>query len=194
MDKQLTSKLQAWLALPANQRDIETGRMLILQLTRSQVLAINFARRPATFMPHVEYQLNKHLSLRIQNATHATVVEMRKQAKTISTVHKLDAELPGPKNAAKLKRIEKTDEFQKGKRTDHDSLPEDIKQCYADNLDLMRRMRECHTRIAIFAEKEATNDPTICKDSDIYPFLQELIECDKQYHANWEKYDAAPKA
>lgn len=190
----LLERTQAWLALPANQRNINEGATLVLQAVRNRILADNLKRLPARFMPHAEYQLQKYVQMVADHATHVTVTAMRQKAATISTVHKLGEDLPGPKNAAKAKRIEKLPDFQKGKRPDHDSLPEEIQKCYVDNLDLMRRMRECHTRIAIFAEKEANGDPTICKDSDIYPFLQELIECDKQYHTNWEKYDAAPKA
>ncbi|MDE5843677.1 MAG: hypothetical protein K2H35_08090 [Muribaculaceae bacterium] len=35
----------------------------------------------------------------------------------------------------------------KGKRVDHDSLPDEIKAKYVENLSLLQRMRELHLRL-----------------------------------------------
>lgn len=73
---------------------------------------------------------------------------------------------------------------QKGKRLDHDSLPDDIKAKYVENLSLLQRMRELHLRLRSLSLENAT-----CPDSERYPFLKELISLDKKLHANWEAYD-----
>lgn len=191
MDKQLTNKLQAWLNTPAADRDIETGRILVLQLTRSQILARNFQVRPKVFMPRVEYELNKFLKLRLADMTHAQVSVLKSQAKTIAQVHHLADPLPCTERTPVTKRIEKTEEFKKGKRRDHDQLPEEARAAYIENLDIMRRMREAHSRLVIVLEEAEKGNKTICPDSDAFPFAQEIVKLDKQYHANWRLYDEA---
>ena len=76
------------------------------------------------------------------------------------------------------------EEFKKGKRADHDALPVEIQALYAQNLSIMQQMRRCHTQLQLLSVEHST-----CPDSERYPFLKELIDLDKQYHANWEQYD-----
>ncbi len=78
----------------------------------------------------------------------------------------------------------KADEQPKGKRADHDALPDDIKAKYVENLSILQRMRELHLRLRSLSLDSAT-----CPDSERYPFLKELISLDKKLQANWEAYD-----
>ena len=45
-------------------------------------------------------------------------------------------------------------------------------------------MRRLHMQLQLLSVENST-----CPDSERYPFLKELIDLDKQYHANWEQYD-----
>jgi beta-phosphoglucomutase-like phosphatase (HAD superfamily) len=74
--------------------------------------------------------------------------------------------------------------FKKGKREDHDQLPEDIQALYVENLSLLQQMRELHLQL-----RNLSLDNVTCPDSERYPFLKELINLDKRMHANWDKYD-----
>ena len=76
------------------------------------------------------------------------------------------------------------DEHKTGKRIDHDSLPDEIKVKYVENLSILQRMRELHLKL-----RSLSLDTAPCPDSERYPFLKELIELDKKMHANWEEYD-----
>ena len=76
------------------------------------------------------------------------------------------------------------EEFRKGKRADHDQLPEEIQARYVENLDLLRRMREVHLKLRSLSTEQVS-----CPDSERYPFLKELIALDKQLHENWNIYD-----
>jgi len=60
------------------------------------------------------------------------------------------------------------EEPQKGKRSDHDQLPEDIQAKYVENLSLLQRMRELHLRLRTMSTEDST-----CPDSERYPFLKE---------------------
>ena len=74
--------------------------------------------------------------------------------------------------------------FKAGKRADHDSLPDEIKALYVENLDLVHRMRELHLKLRTMSTADSA-----CADSDRYPFLKEFIKLDKKLHDNWNVYD-----
>ena len=78
----------------------------------------------------------------------------------------------------------KRTELQRGKRADHDELPDEIKQLYVDNADILRKMRECHVRLRMISPETST-----CPDSDRFPFAKEIISLDTLYRENWNRYD-----
>ena len=122
----------------------------------------------------MEYQLQKYYNFRVQALTHAQVEEMAAQVQTIADEHHLtDDASTVPEDERRL-----------GKREDHDSLPDEIKAKYVENLSLLQRMRELHLRLRSLSLDNAT-----CPDSERYPFLKELITLDKKLHSNWEEYD-----
>ena len=76
------------------------------------------------------------------------------------------------------------DERRLSKREDHDSLPDEIKAKYVENLSLLQRMRELHLRLRSLSLDNAT-----CPDSERYPFLKELISLDINCTQTGEAYD-----
>lgn len=174
MDIKLTQRIQDWLEATPADRSIEEGAEIVLKLTGNRFMCQNILGRKDYKM--VEYQLRKYLPQRLQQITHEEVEQMKKQAATIAEEHHLDT----------IRKSAKTtpEEWKKGKREDHDSLPEDIQALYAENLTLLHRMRECHLQ----ARKIALADKP-CADCDIYPFVKELVELDKRLHSNWQAYD-----
>lgn len=174
MDIKLTQRIQDWLEAAPADRSIEEGAEIVLKLTGNRFMCQNILGRKDYKM--VEYQLRKYLPQRLQQVTHKEVEQMKKQAAKIAEEHHLDT----------IRKSAKTtpEEWKKGKREDHDSLPEDIQALYAENLTILHRMRECHLQ----ARKIALADKP-CADCDIYPFVKELIELDKRLHSNWQAYD-----
>lgn len=177
MDLEFTTKLQEWLNTPSDKRDNGEGALLLLKLNHNQImyrnLVININSKKTGDI--LEYQLTKWLNLRLQNQTHAVVEEMAASVEKIAVKEKLT--IP-PDN---------TEGFTKGKRADHDSLPAEIQACYVENLPILQRMREVHLRLRLMSEDQG--DGKICKDSDRYPYLKEIIELHKQYLENWKMYD-----
>lgn len=174
MDIKLTQRIQDWLEATHADRSIEEGAEIVLKLTGNRFMCQNILGRKDYKM--VEYQLRKYLPQRLQQVTHEEVEQMKKQAAAIAEEHHLDT----------IRKSAKTtpEEWKKGKREDHDSLPEDIQALYAENLTILHRMRECHLQ----ARKIALADKP-CADCDIYPFVKELVELDKRLHSNWQAYD-----
>ena len=168
-NSELIPKVKEWLDANPDERDLAAGALLVLQLTNNRIMYQNFMRRPKQYASRIEYELKKKYNFYLQQLTHEQVLEMGKQVEVISKEHNLPNE---------------HEEFKKGKRADHDALPVEIQALYAQNLSIMQQMRRLHTQLQLLSVENST-----CPDSERYPFLKELIELDKQYHANWEQYD-----
>lgn len=168
-NSELIPKVKEWLDANPDERDLAAGALLVLQLTNNRIMYQNFMRRPKQYASRIEYELKKKYQFYLQQLTHEQVAEMGKQVEVIAKEHNLPNE---------------HEEFKKGKRADHDALPVEIQALYAQNLSIMQQMRRCHTQLQLLSVEHST-----CPDSERYPFLKELIDLDKQYHANWEQYD-----
>jgi hypothetical protein len=161
---ELIPKVKEWLDANPDERDLAAGALLVLQLTNNRIMYQNFMRRPKQYASRIEYELKKKYQFYLQQLTHEQVLEMGKQVEVISKEHNLPNE---------------HEEFKKGKRADHDALPVEIQALYAQNLSSMQQMRRLHTQLQLLSVENST-----CPDSERYPFLKELIDLDKQYHAN----------
>lgn len=169
-DPKFTEKLQAWLNTPDKEKDYAEGAILLLQLSGNQIMYRNISVNPRGKAEFITGKLQQYLKFRLQQLTHKEVVEMQKKVEVI------------------VKETVKPDEefadFKAGKRADHDQLPEEVQALYAENLDIVHRMREVHLQLRKLSLENAT-----CPDSERYPFLKELIALDKKLHENWDTYD-----
>lgn len=107
MDNKLTQQIADWLNTPRAQRDINDGAMMLLRLNNNRFLYANILRRPDKFADKLEYELRKHLRIRLDNMTMADVVRLEAQVipaaeKTLAippAVISTDDELPEAKVA-----------------------------------------------------------------------------------------------
>ena len=177
--EQFTAKMQSWLDKPKEQRDLEEGALLLLQLTNNKIMYRNITRNIASHADYIEFMIKRYLNYRLQNITHEQVEVMQKKVDLISATHSLESteQQSGEKSPSS--------EWKSGKRADHDTLPSEIQALYVENASIMKRMRELHLKLRTLSGAEAT-----CPDSDRYPFLKEIISLDKQYHNNWKLYDS----
>lgn len=180
MNHDFTKQLQQWLQTPEEDRDYEKGALYLLQLSNNRIQYNNLVRniKSEQNRKFIEYQLQKYTNFRVQQLTKAEVTEMSRQVDMIAKEHQLDQESKRSSDA------EQGDGFKTGKRQDHNNLPDEVKALYVENLNILHRMREVHLRLRLLSTEDAT-----CPDSERYPFLKELIELDKKYHANWKVYD-----
>ena len=162
-------KVKAYLDAKPEERNLEEGALMVLQLTNNRIMYQNFMRRPKQYASRIEYELRKKYQFYLQQVTHEEVKEMSAQVEHIVEEHHITSE---------------NEEFKKGKRVDHDALSVEIQALYAENLSIMQQMRRLHTQLQLLSVENST-----CPDSERYPFLKELIALDKRYHANWEQYD-----
>lgn len=174
IDLELTPKIKEWLETEPSKRDLMKGAELLLRITRNRIMYANITRNIARHAGTIEYHLNKIYKARLADITHAEVRSMMVKVEAISD----SRGLANPDGSSK-----KT-ELQRGKRADHDELPDEIKQLYVDNADIMRKMRECHVRLRMITPENST-----CPDSDRYPWAKEIIALDTLYRENWNRYD-----
>ena len=170
MDNKFTELIKQWLETPSNQRDYSVGALYLLKLSGNQIMYRNIVAQLDRRHEFVDYQIQKYYNFRVQALTHAQVEEMQQKVDVIVAEH--------------ISLAANADEHKTGKRDDHDSLPDDIKAKYVENLSILQRMRELHLKL-----RSLSLDTAPCPDSERYPFLKELIELDKKMHANWEEYD-----
>lgn len=170
MDNKFTELIKQWLETPSNQRDYSVGALYLLKLSGNQIMYRNIVAQLDRRHEFVDYQIQKYYNFRVQALTHAQVEEMQQQVDVIVAEH--------------ISLAANADEHKTGKRIDHDSLPDEIKAKYVENLSILQRMRELHLKL-----RSLSLDTAPCPDSERYPFLKELIELDKKMHANWEEYD-----
>lgn len=172
LDNKFTELIQKWLETPNDERDYSVGALYLLKLSGNQIMYRNIMANPTSKAEFIEYNIRKYYNFRVQALTHYQVEEMQKQVDVIAQEHfSLEEENPAK-------------DFKKGKREDHDSLPDEIQALYVENLSIVQRMREVHLKLRSLSTDNAT-----CPDSERYPFLKELIELDKRLHSNWEQYD-----
>ncbi len=170
MDHKFTEQIKQWLETPEAERDYVVGALYLLKLSGNQIMYRNIISQIDRRHDFVDYQLQKYYNFRVADLTRAQVEEMEQQVEAIVAEH--------------IPLAAKADEQPKGKRADHDALPDDIKAKYVENLSILQRMRELHLRL-----RSLSLDNVTCPDSERYPFLKELISLDKKLHANWEAYD-----
>lgn len=170
MDNKFTELIKQWLETPSNQRDYSVGALYLLKLSGNQIMYRNIVAQLDRRHDFLDYQIQKYYNFRVQALTHAQVEEMQQQVDVIVAEH--------------ISLAANADEHKTGKRIDHDSLPDEIKAKYVENLSILQRMRELHLKL-----RSLSLDTAPCPDSERYPFLKELIELDKKMHANWEEYD-----
>lgn len=175
LDNKLTEAIKKWLNTAPDERDIIVGATILLQLNRNRAMFNTITRKPEREGDRVEYELRKHLRIRLDNLTTSDVVKMEKKvmpavAEVISNppVITTDNELPEARSA-------------RGRRSDHASLPADIQHLWDNNINLYHKIK------LLFEELKSMESAMPC---DRYERLKLLDEADKTYRANLATYDA----
>ena len=167
MDYKFTEKIRTWLDTPVNERSIEEGATLLLQLNRNRILHQNIIRRGAKMMPKLEYELKKHLRIRDDGKTLREVVSMEKEVMPVVE-----------------KMVAKPEAEHAGKRADHDELPAEIQQLWEGNFERYAKIK------ALFEELKAMEKLQPC---DRYEKLKLLNEAEKAYREALADYDGYVK-
>lgn len=163
-DNAFTESMRRWL--DDENRDYNVGATILFRLRANPIEFRKCSADPEGNAEYIFAQVKKFYDFRVADIPHDHVVQQVSKAESIVT--QIDSQ-----------------ETRSGKRADHDSLPDNIKKCYVDNLDLMRRISDAHAKIRLIIASNAS-----CKDIDLLPFANQIIELDKRRLKNWKTYDS----
>lgn len=171
-EPELTEGMRRYLEADPAERDHADGARIFLRIS-GLVHVYNQIMRggPDNFAPFLESKLRNYYEFRLARMTHEQVAEL--SAKADSAVGTADS---------------KEEELRAGKRKDHDSLPEDVRAAYVEALNCLNKERELHLQIRRLALHEAT-----CPDSELYPFVKEIVRLDERRLELWKLYDSYVK-
>lgn len=159
-DPILTSQISDWLNASPKQRSLEDGALLLLRLNANRIMYQMILRN--RLAEKLEYELQKHLNIRLHGLTRAEVAKVERQV------------MP------RLKKELANGEEYRGRRADHDSLPDKVKALYERNGTRWRQMHR------IFETLKTMRDAQPC---DRHELVHQLVQLDDAYRTDWEKYD-----
>lgn len=152
-DPKFTEKLKKWFDCEHTDANIREGALLLLQMNNNRHLyqLINFD--PQGKLELLKYELQKHLNYRIEGMT---IDDVRNYDKAVTPVLQtaVDKTSEADKIAKQLAphlpvvESENLDSIMpsaivaKGKRTDHDQLPENIQAIWDNNCALWKKIKE----------------------------------------------------
>lgn len=172
LDEKFTKAMQKWLMQRQEQRSLEEGALLLLRINRNQRLYSNIIRKKD--FQKLEYELNKHLKIRLEGLTREQVAQMeRTELPRIKET--LEKNAPAISTDADYNKATND-----GKRPDHDTLPEQVQRLYDRNGELYFKMK------SLFETLKTMEDQQPC---DRHELLVQLAEMDREYRENWNTYD-----
>lgn len=151
--------------------DIIAGATMLLQLNRNNAMFNTIMRNPERYVDKIVYELNKFLPIRIAQMT-------------IGDVKQLDSEItPVIKAAIETNSSAEEEDTSvlptsAGKRADHDSLPEEIKNIWEENAERWKKIKEAYNTCLSLTEP-----------CDRFEYLTNLKELWYKYKAEFERYD-----
>lgn len=167
-DPKITEWLRTFVHTPEDERDYREAAEIMLAISGNKVRYNNMIRKgPETFAEVINKYLADNLNFRLARLTREEVKAMTAKSEAIIA-----------------DSGETEQKIRTGKRPDHEQLPEEIKVCYLETLDCVNKQRELHMQIRNLALGSAT-----CPDSELYPFVKEIIRLDKLRLELWKKYD-----
>jgi hypothetical protein len=181
LDNHFTEKLQRWLNLPHSSEEmIKEGALLLLQLNKNRVLYNNILRQPTRqrYRERLEYELNKHLQIRLAGLTQSEVAAM--DARVLKVAESIIASQGDSTGDSQDEQDEETRVLKKGKRPDHDQLPEKIQQLFNSCGGVYKKIRKLHTML------KGMENLTSC---DRYEYLKQMDELDEIYRKRMREYD-----
>ena len=181
LDDRLTQDIRLWLDSPQEQRSLEQGAEMLLRLNRNRYMHAQILRRRN--FAKLEYELQKHLSIRLEGLTTREVALMEQEA--LPKIEESLAQGQPLPNTEEAQPIISTDGDQpegvfRGRRADHDTLPADLQALYERNGEIYFKMKQ------LFETLKSMEDATPC---DRHELLGILVAYDKEYRDNWNAYD-----
>lgn len=182
MDNNLTMRIGAFLKVehPTDKQIIDAAEMLLqLDPGRERGVYNSACQRPQSLLPWVRADLQKFYKIRVAGITNAEVGKYIEETEKV-VVEDLQQKPEGIE-VATTDNLAVTSE--RGKRADHDTLPDNIKALWDDNAKRWQKMRELHNQLALMVLK---SDYQQC---DGYELCYALRQADNALRSAYKQYD-----
>ena len=152
-DVKFTQKISQWFDSEHTDDNIREGAMLLLQMNNNRHLYQQIMLRPQHMLEHLKYELQKHYGYRIKGMTldevrkfDGEVTPLLQRASDVTAdADKLAADVAPHLPVVDAENTDSIDAsaiIAKGKRADHDQLPDEIKEIWEANCQRWKRIKE----------------------------------------------------
>ena len=197
IDKLFRARVEEWLSKKKHtEADLANGAMMVLQCNRNRAMYNTMMRKPSHYEEKMVYELKKHLAYLQNDMNLKDVKNLEKQILPVIGKAIADTEETTDKAAAALGEIpedsflpapalsseepyKQTDAIvARGKRTDHDTLPETIRAIWDKNAERYKKIKQAHETCK-----------TLTAACDRYEFVSAIAELWSEYKKDFDTYD-----
>lgn len=202
-DNKFTQKVKEWFDKDHTDENIREGAMLLLQMNNNRYLFQQINFDPQGKLELLKYELQKHLNYRIEGMTLDEVKEYDKKVTPIlqsaidktSEADKIAAELaphlPVYEDNEDIESLTPKALIARGKREDHDQLPENIQQIWDANAALWKKIKEHFEACKAYTQSCDRYEGLHAADEDFKKLLHTLKQEYYAYKQGMAEYDAA---
>lgn len=197
IDKLFRARVEEWLSKKKHtEAELADGAMMVLQCNRNRAMYNTMMRKPSHYEEKMVYELKKHLVYLQNDMNLEDVKNLEKQILPVIGKAIADTEEATDKAAAALGEIpedsflpapalsseepyKQTDAIvARGKRTDHDTLPETIRAIWDKNAERYKKMKQAHETCK-----------TLTAACDRYEYTNAIAELWEAYKKDFDTYD-----
>ena len=185
IDKLFRARVEEWLSKKKHtEAELADGAMMVLQCNRNRAMYNTMMRKPSHYEEKMVYELKKHLAYLQNDMNLEDVKNLEKKILPVIGKAIADTEETADKAAAALGEIseepyKQTDAIvARGKRTDHDTLPETIRAIWDKNAERYKKMKQAHETCK-----------TLTAACDRYEFTSAIAELWNAYKKDFDTYD-----
>lgn len=168
-----------------SEEDLLHGAVLVLQCNRNRAMYNTFMRKPSHFEEKMVYELKKHLKYLQDEMNLEDVKQLERQVlpfiqDNVMVVPEEEegTKLPSPALSSE-EPYEQTDTIvARGKRNDHDTLPESIRAIWDRNAERYKKIKQAHETCK-----------TLTAACDRYEFTKAIAELWADYKKDFDTYD-----
>lgn len=203
IDKKFTQKVKEWFDKDHTDENIREGAMMLLQINNNKHLYQVISFNPQGKLELLKYELRKHLNYRNAGMTLDEVKEYDKKVTPIlqsaidktSDADKIAAELaphlPVYEDNEDINSLTPKALIARGKREDHDQLPENIQQIWDANAALWKKIKEHFEACKAYTQSCDRYEGLHAADEDFRRMLKTLKQEYYAYKQGMAEYDAA---
>lgn len=182
MNQNFTEKIGAFLRkkAPTDQEIIEAAKLLLqCDPNRERGIYNSALRRPQAMLPWIRTDLTKYYNIRMKgheksdvDAYNQDTVKLVKETLSVAPVE------VDPEATPQIPVLNT-----RGKRPDHDKLPEDIQKLWDENVHLWKGIRQMHNELMLMVVKPGYQ---ACDGNELCHVLRET---DTKLRENFKRYD-----